>query len=77
MRTSSEVRRLKESADAFGIKPELAWLMEAGPEWEALRTWIIDLNKHGMSADTLLALPIDNLRAKLLVLAALIGERRG
>lgn len=66
--------KIKQNAEAFGIEPELQWLMDANASWQSLCDGIRLINK-GMVID--LSEPIDKMRDHLLVLGALFGERRG
>jgi len=77
MRTNQNVARLRKNAEEFGIKPELAWLMEAQPLWDEIKRACVMLNR-GANADEIAALdpPLDRLRFELLSLAALLEERK-
>lgn len=76
MRTNTHIKRLKETAKYYGIQPELAWLMTAHTKWDSIKSQITELNRNGMSIDTMLDLPIQSLRHDLLILDALLKERK-
>ena len=77
MRTDRNIARLRANAEEFGIKPELAWLMEAQPLWDEIKHACVTLNR-GADADMIASLdvPTERLRSELLTLTSMLEKRK-
>lgn len=70
-----KLERIEANAGAFGISPELAWLMDAQPRWDALRAGIMEINK-GITLEDLVVIPVAQLRSDLITLETLLRRRQ-
>lgn len=64
------------NAQAFGVVPELVFLMESRNLWERIETSIKSVSKD-FNLDTVLDFPIDQLIENLEALKSIVETRRG
>ena len=69
-------KAFRNKAEAYGVAPELVFLMETNAIWNDIEWLCKEINK-GISLETELDLPLDQMIENVLGLQALLRDRRG